>query len=115
MIPLTMNEETIPDINESRLGIRKHEGHLNYFLDLFGDHIAQREGYGKYLRGMDAVHFHLVHKFGWLPRDVKSMSLEDVRFVLCQEMEEYHAEETGKTIREGMLKGFKGDHDEEAN
>ena len=116
-----MDEKTIPPINESRLGFRRSEGHLNYFLDVFGDHIAQREGY-RHLSGMEAIHFYLVHKFGWLPRDVKSMSLEDVQFVLSQEREEYQAEETGKTIRksmskgfnEAMQKGFNRDHTEEA-
>ena len=90
MIPLAMDEETISPLNESRLGFRNAEGHLNYFLDLFGDHIAEREGY-RGINGMEAIHFYLIHKFGWLPRDVKSMSLEDVRFVLSKEMEEYVA------------------------
>jgi hypothetical protein len=113
MMPLAMDEETISPFNESRLGFRRAEGHINYFLDLFGDHIAEREGY-RGINGMEAIHFYLIHKFGWLPRDVKSMSLEDVGFVLSQEMEEYQAEKAGKTIREAMLKGFKGDHTEEA-
>lgn len=98
MIPLAMNKETIPDINESRLGIRRAEGHLNYFLDVFGDHIAQREGYSKNLSGMEAVHFYLIHKFGWLPRDVRSMSLEDVRFVLNEEMNEWKASEEAMEV-----------------
>ena len=92
-----MDEKTIPPINESRLGFRRSEGHLNYFLDVFGDHIAQREGY-RHLSGMEAIHFYLVHKFGWLPRDVKSMSLEDVRFVLSQEMDGWTAPEEAMTV-----------------
>jgi len=87
-----MDGEKIPSINESRLGFHRSAGHLNYFLDVFGDHIAQREGYIG-LNGMESIHFYLIHKFGWLPRAVKSMSLEDVRFVLSQEMDGWKAPE----------------------
>jgi len=87
-----MDKENIPSINESRLGFHRSAGHLNYFLDVFGHHIAQREGY-RGLSGMDSIHFYLIHKFGWLPRDVKSMSLEDVRLVLSREMDGWKAPE----------------------
>jgi hypothetical protein len=73
MKPLVMVGENIPSINESRLGFHRSAGHLNYFLDVFGDHIAQREGY-RGLSGMESIHFYLIHKFGWLPRDVKGTS-----------------------------------------
>ena len=51
MMPLAMDGENIPSINESRLGFHRSAGHLNYFLDVFGDHIAQREGY----RGLSSM------------------------------------------------------------
>ena len=59
-------------------------------LDVFGDTLAKREGY-KSLQGMDAIHFYLVHKFRWLPREVRSMSAEDIRFVLTEEMDGWSA------------------------
>ncbi len=90
-----MDEETIALHNENRLKIHEMEGVLNYYLELFGDHIAEREGY-RNLDGMEAIHFYLIHKFGWLPRDVKSMSLEDVKLVLSQEREEYQAKKPEK-------------------
>jgi hypothetical protein len=108
-----MDKEPIPPINESRLDFRKTEAHLNYYLDLFGDHIAEREGY-RSLSGMNAVHFYIIHTFRWLPKDVKSMSLEDVRLVLTQEMDEYHAESNKKSIAEAMLKGWHGGIAEQA-
>ena len=61
------------------------EGGLNYALALFGDHIAMREGY-KEVDGMNAVHFYLITNFHWLPSLVHSMSHEDLRFVLSEEM-----------------------------
>lgn len=66
---------------------RLHEaqGNLAYLLDVYGDTIAEREGY-KELNGIEAVHFYIVHKFKWLPSIVKSMSPEDLRFVLSEEM-----------------------------
>ncbi|CAE6760768.1 hypothetical protein G2912_13955 [Paraburkholderia aspalathi] len=61
------------------------EGKLAYMLAVFGDTLAKREGY-KELDGMAAIHFYIVHKFKWLPSQVKSMSAEDLRFVLSEEM-----------------------------
>ena len=60
-------------------------GQLNYGLAVFGDHIAKREGY-KEVDGLDAIHLYLVQKHHWLPRDVRSMSPDDLRFVLSEEL-----------------------------
>lgn len=64
------------------------EGGLAYALAVFGDTLAKREHYKDAgLDGMDAIHFYLIHKFHWLPKDVRAMSAEDIRFVLSEEME----------------------------
>ena len=73
------------DTYETWYKLRTAEGNLTYFLDVFGDTIAEREGY-KSVHGIDAVHLYVIHKFKWLPRDVRSMSPEDLRFVLSEEM-----------------------------
>lgn len=70
--------ETLRQLHEA-------DGGLNYCLAVFGDAVTKREGY-KDVEGIDALHFYLVHKFRWLPRDVRSMSFEDIRFVLREEM-----------------------------
>ncbi|HBN8473745.1 TPA: hypothetical protein L3709_005937 [Pseudomonas aeruginosa] len=62
------------------------EGKLAYTLAVFGDTIAKREGYRSGLEGMEAVHFYLVHKFGWPLPQVRAMNAEDIRFVLQEEM-----------------------------
>lgn len=62
------------------------QGGLAHHLDMFGDTLAKKEGY-KSLYGMEAVHYYLIRKFGWLPRDVRTMSSEDIRFVLTEELE----------------------------
>lgn len=76
-------------MNKERYKILQHlhdaEGKLTYMLAVFGDTLAKREGY-KELDGMGAIHFYIVHKFKWLPSQVKSMSAEDLRFVLSEEM-----------------------------
>ncbi|MCK4814916.1 hypothetical protein KA005_04025 [bacterium] len=60
-------------------------GISDYHLDVFGDTIAKREGY-KSVYGIEAIHFYLVHKFHWLPSQVKSMTKDDIRLVLSEEM-----------------------------
>jgi len=61
------------------------QGNLAYYLELFGNFLAEREGY-KELDGMEAIYFYLVCKFRWMPKDVRSMSFDDIRFVLAEEM-----------------------------
>ena len=67
-------------------GLHASQGDNAYSLEVFGDALAKDEGY-KSLRGMEAVHYYLIHKFSWLPKDVRSMSAEDIRFILTEKME----------------------------
>jgi hypothetical protein len=71
---------------------QKHAAQANnaYFLELFGNFLAKREGYRE-LDGMEAIYFYLVHKFHWMPGDVRSMNCEDIRFVLYEEMLDWTA------------------------
>lgn len=65
------------------------EGNLAFVLAVFGDELAVREKYRSGLDGIEAVHFYLVHKFGWPPAQVRGMSYEDMRFVLSEEMHNF--------------------------
>ena len=68
--------------------LHQAKGGLNYCLDVFGDHLAEREGY-KASGGMDAVYYYLMTKHHWLPRDVKSMSQDDLTFALREELQDW--------------------------
>lgn len=63
-------------------------GSLNAMLHIFGDELAKQEDY-KGLGGIEAIHFYLIKKFHWLPRDVRAISLEDLRFVLTEELKDW--------------------------
>jgi hypothetical protein len=65
--------------------LRLTEGQLAYHVDCFGNHLAKREGY-KAHSGIEAVQFYLMNKHGWLPSQVRSMSHDDLRFCLEEEM-----------------------------
>ncbi len=67
-------------------GLYGTEGKLDLHLHLFGDELAKREGY-RGIDGFEAIQLYLITKYGWLPRDVRSMSREDIRLVLHREME----------------------------
>lgn len=81
-----MAETTTQDRYQTLKDLYRIEGDLDYLLCVFGEEIAKREDY-KNLDGFEAIHFYLVQKHSWLPGDVRAMSREDLRFVLCQEME----------------------------
>lgn len=68
-----------------RAQIHYSSGALHFTLEMFGDHIARREGY-KAHDGLDAVRFYIINKHGWLPRDVIAMNLDELRFLLEEEM-----------------------------
>lgn len=66
--------------------LHESTGKLNYLLEIFGFHLAQQHGW-KDIDGMDAVHYYLIQKYHWLPRDVRSMTQEDIRLALHEEMQ----------------------------
>lgn len=77
---------TKKDLYENQRRLHEALGNLAYSLTVFGDTLAEREGY-RSVDGIDAVHLYLVRKHNWLPKDVRSMSFEDLRFVLSEEMQ----------------------------
>lgn len=78
---------------------RLHTTHsdLSYSLAVFGDHLADREGY-KELSGMEAVQFYLCHKFHWPPAQVKGMNSEDLRFLLTEDMHGWTMPEDARPV-----------------
>lgn len=68
--------------------LHKLNGKLAYCLAVFGDTLGKREGYENY-HGIDAVYFYLIKKYHWLPSQVRSMSYEDLRFLLEDEMKDW--------------------------
>lgn len=62
-----------------------NQGELNYSLIVFGDELAKRQNY-KELEGLDAIHFYLIEKYNWTLSYVRSLKLEDINFLLREEM-----------------------------
>jgi hypothetical protein len=65
--------------------LREIEATIAYDLDVFGDHLAEREGY-KVHDGIDALHFYLIQKHHWLPSQARALNLDDLRFLFAEEM-----------------------------
>ena len=57
-----------------------------FLLDMFGDDLARRNKYPTSLSGLEAVRFYLMQKHDWLPRDVQSMSTEELAFAVSEEI-----------------------------
>lgn len=76
-----------PEKDDITRRIHLAQGELNYHLEKFGDQVAERESYNRDLTGIEALRFYLAHKFGWLPRDAKALSPEDIRWMLQEEIE----------------------------
>ena len=73
------------ELYEAKLACRRIEGQQHYHLEVFGDHLAKREGYKEH-DGLDAIHYYLMCKHGWLPSQARSLSWEDLQFSLAEEM-----------------------------
>jgi len=76
-----MNERS-----EVRNGLHMAKGNLAYALEVFGDELAKRQKYKSDLDGMEAVRYYLVQKHHWLPREVNSMSYDDLLFAMSEEL-----------------------------
>lgn len=78
------------DLEIERFSILKNlhdaSGKLNYALEVFGFHLAKQKGW-KDIDGMEAVHYYLIQKYHWLPRDVRAMTPDDIRLALHEEMQ----------------------------
>ncbi len=61
---------------------------MAYHQRVFGDFIAEREGYKRH-REIDAIHFYLIQKYNWLPSVVRSLSNDDLEFLLAEEMDSW--------------------------
>ena len=73
------------DMNEIRRRHHSTAGDLDYHLECFGGHLANKIGY-KGVDGMDAIWLYLIKTYHWTPAYVRGMNLADIRFVLSQEM-----------------------------
>lgn len=77
-------------MSQSRKLLHSTRGNMAYLLEVFGDTLAQREGYQD-IDGIDAIYLYLIRTHHWLPRDVRAMSQEDLQLALHQEMQGWTA------------------------
>lgn len=82
-----MPDDVQKDLNEARYRLHKTRGALAYHLELFGDHLQEKEGYS--FGGIEAIMLYLIRKYAWTPQYVKSMSSDDMRFVLDVELRDW--------------------------
>lgn len=75
------------DTNEIRWRLHQAQGALAYTLVVFGDGLRKKQGWKNDLSGIDAVHYYLMQKHHWTPAQVRSMSYDDLRFALTEEMQ----------------------------
>lgn len=61
------------------------KGKTYYALRVFGDYLAKREGYSSHT-GIEAIQYFLINKYHWLPSHVKSISMEDLHFLMEEEI-----------------------------
>jgi hypothetical protein len=66
--------------------IALQEAELDFVLMVFGDTLAERQNY-KVHKGLDAIHIYLIEKYHWTLSYVRSLKLEDIRFLLTEEMQ----------------------------
>lgn len=61
------------------------QSNINFNIEVFGDHLAEREGYKEH-DGIDAIHFYLIQKYNWTPATVRQFSFDDLELLLKEEM-----------------------------
>lgn len=59
---------------------------LDYALECFGDHLAERESYPSNIDGFDAIYLYLANKHGWPINTCKALSKDDLRLALAVEL-----------------------------
>lgn len=78
------------ELESARLLVRKKIHNVGAIvaenLEGLGDYLSKRHGYP--FEGIKSCRYHLMQKHGWLPRDVLSMSVDDLVFALEAEDQE---------------------------
>lgn len=54
-------------------------------LCVYGDTLADKEGY-KTHSGIDAIYFYLIQKYSWTPAVVRSLSYDDLHFLMAEKV-----------------------------
>lgn len=72
--------------NENRKKSHDVVAGLDYCLEVFGDQLAEKQGY-RDLDGIEALRYYLLLKHGWLPAQVRALSTDDLRFALHLELQ----------------------------
>lgn len=73
------------ELYEATHDVRMHQGQSHYHVEVFGDHLAKKQGYKEH-DGIEAVWFYLIQKHHWTPATVRALNAEDLRFLLAEEM-----------------------------
>lgn len=81
---------------EAIIARHRAEGMLCAHLEFFGYDLAKREKYSEHV-GLDAIHFYVATKFSRPLAEVRAMKLEDLRFLLEEDMKGWT---TPKHLRE---------------
>jgi len=84
---------TTNEMHEIRTRYHDANGKLHAHLELFGDHLAEQNGWSD-LSGHEAVRFHLLKTHHWTPAQVQSMSFDDLRFAMTEELAAWRAPTT---------------------
>lgn len=82
-------------------GLHNAQGAIAFHLELYGNDLAKQEGYREHT-GLDAVRFYLMNKHGWLPRDVRTMSIEDIDFATSEMRKDWKAPKAARGVYPGM-------------
>ena len=77
---------TDKELNEARIQLHTANARLTYLLEIFGDSLAKKHGWKNGHRGLEAVYFFLMERHHWTPAQVRSMSHEDLRFAMSEEI-----------------------------
>ena len=71
--------------NDARVRLHQATAAIYALIDELGDALAREHGWDN-LSGDEAARYYLMKKHDWLPREVRTMGYEDLRFALHQEL-----------------------------
>lgn len=86
-----MPDSSENDLRTAEYRLYHNQADLQLRLSELGDHLAQKHGYSH--DGLDALRFHLMQKHNWLPRDVHSLSFNDLYFATADEQKAWQQDQ----------------------
>ncbi|WP_249978033.1 hypothetical protein [Vreelandella olivaria] len=89
-------EELADRVEKAAPSLHPEQHEMHFILSAYGNALAVSREWQ--LRGIDAIHYALIHRYHWLPSQIHSLSLHDKALALHEELQGLTLDDEAVTV-----------------